>query len=357
MKLIHIGDLHLGKSFHKINLINDQQHVLNQIIELMQQQKANLVIAGDVYDSANPSLEAQELFLDFCKTVKSVCQTNQTYCWITVGNHDSARRLTLVSDFLAPEITIVDDCTLVNCDDVTMYMLPFIKPASAEQKFDKEFINYSDVFTAYLANISDKEHTVLVTHQSFENCTTGHSEVMTFFDDAISLSDVSNFKLVLAAHIHKKQKVGSNVYYCGSLLPYAFGDAYTYDVRIWDITTDNITYTDYPINVLHDLQIIKGNLKHCLSVPDTGAFVKVELIDELVSPEFAINELKSHFANLVTVISGIADTWEADLDKPTAQFASIPEAIDSFCDQLDTPRFADSQKLLIEECLNENINS
>ena len=357
MKIIHIGDLHLGKSFHKLNLINDQRHVLNQILELMRSQKANLIIAGDVYDSANPSLEAQELFLDFCKTIKSVCQTNQTYCWITVGNHDSARRLTLVSDFLAPEITIVDDCTLVNCDDVTLCLLPFVKPASAEQKFDKEFTNYSDAFNAYLANISDKEHTVLVAHQSFENCTTGHSEVMTFFDDAISLSDISNFKLVLAAHIHKKQKVGSNVYYCGSLLPYAFGDTYTYDVRIWDITTDNVTYTDYPINVLHDLQIIKGNLKHCLSVSDTGAFVKVELIDELVSPEFAINELKSHFANLVTVISGVQETWNVDFEKPTAQFASIPEAIDSFCDQLDTPRLSDSQKLLIEECLNENINS
>ena len=181
MKIIHIGDLHLGKSFHKLNLINDQRHVLNQILELMQSQKANLIIAGDVYDSANPSLEAQELFLDFCKTIKSVCQTNQTYCWITVGNHDSARRLTLVSDFLAPEITIVDDCTLVNCDDVTLCLLPFVKPASAEQKFDKEFTNYSDAFNAYLANISDKEHTVLVAHQSFENCTTGHSEVMTFF--------------------------------------------------------------------------------------------------------------------------------------------------------------------------------
>ena len=63
MKLIHIGDLHLGKPFHKINIIDDQRHVLDQIIDLMRSHKANLVIAGDVFDSANPSLETQELFL------------------------------------------------------------------------------------------------------------------------------------------------------------------------------------------------------------------------------------------------------------------------------------------------------
>lgn len=359
MKLIHIGDLHLGKTFHKISIIEDQRYVLDQIVGLMKEQKANIVIAGDVFDSANPSLEAQELFLEFVKQVRTVCNNLNLHCWIIIGNHDSARRLLLFKEFLFPEITIIDDCLTTIYDGVSLSFLSFVKPSSAEMKFGKDFNNYSEAFSAYLADmpIENRAKTVLVTHQTFEGCTTGHSETMSFFDDAIILENVKAFPLVLAAHIHKKQKVGSNVYYCGSLLPYAFGDTYTYDVRIWDITADNITYTDYPINVLHDLQIIKGNLKHCLSVPDTGAFVKVELIDELVSPEFAINELKSHFANLVTVISGVQETWDVDFEKPTAQFASIPEAIDSFCDQLDTPRFSDSQKLLIEECLNENINS
>ena len=359
MKLIHIGDLHLGKTFHKISIIDDQRYVLDQIVKLMQKQKANIVIAGDVFDSANPSLEAQELFLEFVKQVRTVCNDLNLHCWIIVGNHDSARRLLLFKEFLFPEITIIGDCLITNYEGVSLCFLSFVKPSFAEMKFGKEFNNYSEAFRTYLADMTTEERakTVLITHQTFEGCTTGHSEIMSFFDDAIMLEDIKAFPLVLAAHIHKKQKVGSNVYYCGSLLPYAFGDAYTYDVRIWDITVDNITYIDYPINVLHDLQIIKGDLKHCLSVSDTGAFVKIELIDELISPELAINELKSHFANLVTVISGVQETWNVDFEKPTAQFASIPEAIDSFCDQLDTPRLSDSQKLLIEGCLNENINS
>lgn len=358
MKLIHIGDLHLGKSFHKLNIIDDQRHVLDQIIDLMKTQKANLVIAGDVFDSANPSLEAQELFLEFASKVRDACKQHNLHCWITVGNHDSTRRLMLFHDFLKPEIEIIEDIKTVTCENVKLCFLSFVKPVLAEMKFGVSFDNYSDAFNKYLEDVADKKHTTLIVHQSFENCTTGKSEAMTFFDDAILLSDVKDYALVLAAHIHKKQKVGDNVYYCGSLLPYAFGDSYSYDVRIWDIKSDGTyTYEDHPITILHDLQVIKGNLQHCLAQADTGAFVKVELIDETLTPEFAIAELKAHFANLVTVTAGVKDTWEADLNKPMEQFSSFTEAIDSFCQQIEIPEFNAEQKAIVEEVLHEVTNS
>ena len=354
MKLIHIGDLHIGKTFHKRNIIEDQRHVLDQIIALMHSQQANLIIAGDVFDSANPSLEAQELFLEFASKVRETCKQHDLHCWITVGNHDSTRRLMLFHDFLKPEIAIIEDIKTVTCENVKFCFLSFVKPVLAEMKFGGSFDNYSDAFNAYLKDVADKEHTTLITHQSFENCTTGKSEALTFFDDAILLKDVAEFPLILAAHIHKKQKVGDNVYYCGSLLPYAFGDSYAYDVRIWDIKADGTyTYEDYPITILHDLQVIKGSLQHCLAQEDTGAFVKVELIDETLTPELAITELKTHFANLVTVTSGIKDTWEADLNKPASQFASFEEAVDSFCQQIEIPEFTAEQKAIIVEVADE----
>ena len=354
MNIIHIGDLHIGKSFHKINIIDDQRHVLNQIITLMQQQKANLVIAGDVYDSANPSLEAQELFLEFAKQVRTVCKDLNLHCWIIIGNHDSTRRLMLFSEFLKPYIDIVDECMTTVVDDVKLCFLSFVKPTSAELKFGKQYGSYSEAFNAYMEHVQNKESTVLITHQSFENCTTGHSEVMTFFDDAILLKDVESFPLVLAAHIHKRQKVGDNVYYCGSLLPYAFGDVFTSDIRIWDINANGTyAYTDYPITVLHQLQVVRGNLDTCLAVPDTGAFVKVEFTDDNIATELVLKQLQAHFKNLITVTHGKQNTWEVDLNKPTEQFHSIEEAIDSFCTQIEIPLFTDVQKSYIREVHNE----
>lgn len=320
----------------------------------MDTHKANLVVAGDVFDSANPSLEAQELFLYFANRVIDVCKKHHLKCWITVGNHDSTRRLMLFSTFLRPYIDIVEECMTTIVDNVKLCFLSFVKPVSAELKFGKQYGSYSEAFNAYMEHVQNKESTVLITHQSFENCTTGHSEVMTFFDDAILLKDVEQFPLVLAAHIHKKQKVGNNVFYCGSLLPYAFGDVFTSDIRIWDINADSTyTYTDYPITVLHQLQVVRGDLDTCLAVPDTGAFVKVEFTDVNTAPEFVLKQLQAHFKNLITVTHGKQNTWEADLNKPTEQFHSVGEAIDSFCAQLEIPLFTEIQKSYIEEVHNE----
>ena len=89
MKVIHLADLHLGKTFHKKSLIHDQSWMLEQVVNLMRSARAHLVIAGDIFDSANPSIEAQELFVGFMNYTKAVCEDLGLTCIIIVGNHDS----------------------------------------------------------------------------------------------------------------------------------------------------------------------------------------------------------------------------------------------------------------------------
>ena len=55
MKLIHLGDLHLGKSLGDFDLIKDQEYILGQVLKLVDDEKIDAVlIAGDVYDKAIP---------------------------------------------------------------------------------------------------------------------------------------------------------------------------------------------------------------------------------------------------------------------------------------------------------------
>ena len=50
MKLIHLGDLHLGKSLGEYDLAEDQRYILNQILDIIKRESADAVlIAGDVY--------------------------------------------------------------------------------------------------------------------------------------------------------------------------------------------------------------------------------------------------------------------------------------------------------------------
>ena len=359
MKVIHLADLHLGKPFHKRSLIPDQTWMLQNVVRIMKEQKAHLVIAGDVFDSANPSIEAQELFVEFMKSVMQVCEEEDLTCIVTVGNHDSNRRLGLWSDLVGKNIHIVTDYAEIEIEDISFLAVSFVKPSIAQTKFGMVFDTYNDAFNAYLPQGSAKKDYILVAHQTFEGCTTGSSESISFFDDAISQREVDEFPLVMAGHIHKKQKIG-NIYYPGSLMPYAFGDIYAGGITVWDInmawgdaSTLEITSELIPVKLLREFQIIRGSLKHCLDIPDTGAYTKIELVDENVPLDIALPELQMHFRNLVTAVSKIKDEWEADLNKEIVQFDSIESALDSFCNQIDVP-VLDSNKLrMVQEVVHE----
>ena len=85
MKLLHTGDLHLGKSLHESSLIEDQKIMLDQLVKaLAEDDYAALIIAGDVYDRTIPSAEAVEL-LRFTapKEREKTVFTNFTRVWRT----------------------------------------------------------------------------------------------------------------------------------------------------------------------------------------------------------------------------------------------------------------------------------
>ena len=76
MKLMHIGDLHLGKSLGDFDLTQDQEYLLDQLLEIAEKQKADAVlIAGDVYDKAVPS-EAATRMLDHFLSERILCDVD-----------------------------------------------------------------------------------------------------------------------------------------------------------------------------------------------------------------------------------------------------------------------------------------
>lgn len=356
MKVIHLADLHLGKTFHKKSLIADQSWMLENVADIMREKRAHLVIAGDVFDSANPSIEAQELFVGFMNHVKYICAVQNLTCVIIAGNHDSNRRLGLWEPFVGDNIYLVRDIEDIIIENIPFRAISFIKPSIAETRFNREFDSYDEAFKAYLPTNTG---TILIAHQTFEGCTTGSSEAMSFFDDAVAQDVVRAYPLVMAGHIHKKQRI-RNIYYPGSLMPYAFGDEYAGGFTVWDIKLYNHSSWEYeitseiiPVKLCREFQIIRGSLKHCLSIPDTGAYIKVELVDEDVPLDVALPQLQAHFENMVTAVSKITDDWEADLNKPLVQFDSIESALDSFCNQVDVPLLSSDKLQIVQEVVHE----
>ncbi|KQT16015.1 DNA repair exonuclease [Chryseobacterium sp. Leaf404] len=87
MKILHTADWHLGKRLDRFSRLEEQVLVMNEIVEIADRESVDLVlIAGDLFDNFNPSVEATELFY---KTLKRLSLNGKRPVIAISGNHDS----------------------------------------------------------------------------------------------------------------------------------------------------------------------------------------------------------------------------------------------------------------------------
>lgn len=104
MKILHTADWHLGKKLDRFSRLEEQTKVLEEIIQIADKQNVDLVlIAGDLFDSFNPSIEATELFY---KTIKRLTNNGKRPVIAIAGNHDAPDRID-APDPLARECGII----------------------------------------------------------------------------------------------------------------------------------------------------------------------------------------------------------------------------------------------------------
>ena len=62
MRLLHTSDWHLGRSFHRVGMLDAQAAVLDHLVEVVRAERVDAVlVAGDVYDRALPAVDAVAL--------------------------------------------------------------------------------------------------------------------------------------------------------------------------------------------------------------------------------------------------------------------------------------------------------
>lgn len=73
MKILHLGDLHLGKRVNEISMIEDQKFILDQIVTLVKEEKIDVILlCGDIYDKAIPTIEAIHLLDEFLEELSDL---------------------------------------------------------------------------------------------------------------------------------------------------------------------------------------------------------------------------------------------------------------------------------------------
>lgn len=236
MKFLHLADLHLGKRVNGFSMLEDQAHILRQILAILDdEQPDGVLIAGDVYDKSVPSVEAVELLDGFLTELRA----RGVPVLLISGNHDSPERLAFggrVMDSCGIHISPVYDGALapVTLQDafgpVHIWLLPFVKPAHVRRWFpDADIESYTDAVAEAVAHmdIDTAARNVLVTHQFVTGGTrSGSEELSVGGTDNVDSGVFAPFDYVALGHLHGAQHIGrETIRYAGSPLKYSFSEA------------------------------------------------------------------------------------------------------------------------------------
>lgn len=236
MKFLHLADLHLGKRVNGFSMLEDQAHILRQILAILDgEQPDGVLIAGDVYDKSVPSVEAVELLDGFLTELR----TRGVPVLLISGNHDSPERLAFggrVMDSCGIHISPAYDGALapVTLQDafgpVHVWLLPFVKPAHVRHWFpDADIESYTDAMAEAVAHmdIDTAARNVLVTHQFVTGGTcSGSEELSVGGTDNVDSGVFAPFDYVALGHLHGAQHIGrETIRYAGSPLKYSFSEA------------------------------------------------------------------------------------------------------------------------------------
>lgn len=303
MKLLHIGDLHLGKSLGEFDLIKDQEALLDQLLEIAEAESVDaLLIAGDVYDKSIPSEAATRLLDHFL----SRAAERSLPVYMISGNHDSEERLNYGSHlFAANHIFIATKYkgslykqTLKKGEEeVDLYLLPFVKASQVRHYLPEAGIeSYEDAVRAILeqAEIDTTRQNVLVAHQfvtgKSQDPELGGSESLgtqsVGLVEKIGYNCFDDFDYVALGHIHSPQQVGrAEVRYAGSPLKYSLSEVQN-KKSVSLITLGGkgqVEVSLIPVRPLRDMRHLKGKMTELLDpsqITNTQDFIYVTLTDE-----------------------------------------------------------------------------
>ncbi|MFF8657666.1 exonuclease SbcCD subunit D [Streptomyces huasconensis] len=240
MRLLHTSDWHLGRSFHRVNMLDAQAAFIGHLVSTVRERDVDaVVVSGDVYDRAVPPLAAVELFDD---ALHRLADLGVPTLMIS-GNHDSARRLGVGAGLIdragihlrtdpaacAEPVLLTD-----RHGDVAFYGLPYLEPALVKDEFGVAKAGHEAVLAAAmdrvradLAGRAPGTRSVVLAHAFVSGGQVSDSErdITVGGVAAVPAAVFEGVDYAALGHLHGSQTLGPRVRYSGSPLPYSFSEA------------------------------------------------------------------------------------------------------------------------------------
>ncbi|WKN50590.1 exonuclease SbcCD subunit D [Nocardioides sp. Arc9.136] len=381
MRILHTSDWHLGRSFHREEMLVHQAAFADHLLEVVESERVDLVVvAGDVYDRALPHVDAVRLADDVLVRLAA----SRARVVVSSGNHDSAQRLGFSSRLIdAAGVFIRTDPagvgTPVLLEDehgpVAVHALPYLDPHAVAAPWELPRRSHEAALTEAMARVRAD----LATRPGTRSVVLAHAFVAgaqpSDSERDISVGGVSivpttlfdGIDYVALGHLHGRHVLTDRVRYSGSPLAYSFSET-DHRKGSWlvDLAADGAVHAEYvEAPVPRPLARLTGNLAGLLEDPrherHEGSWVQATLTDE-VRPLQAMDRLRRRFPHALvlgfatpppglgaapaTRTAGrtdhdIAHAFVRDLrgTGPTAEErALLDAAVDACCDDPDLDR-------------------
>jgi DNA repair protein SbcD/Mre11 len=252
MRILHTSDWHLGVTFEGISREEDHKFFLKWLIQTLCENKIDVfIIAGDIFDQAQPSADAQKIYYQFLFQVSQ--KTSVKRVIVLGGNHDSPSRLDAPSELLKLlDVFVVGGissdlssmsrylCPVYNNKDnkveLVVAVVPFIHEyrlgvRTAFQTENEIQQSFKEKLSNLYSNLADEAEKI---SNGAPLIATGHLACVGCENDDFPLEvhmvgtlgglpkDIFDprFSYIALGHIHRSYRVeNSNAYYCGSPIP------------------------------------------------------------------------------------------------------------------------------------------
>ena len=371
MKFVHLSDLHLGKRVNEFSMLNDQQHILLCVLQIIEREKPDaVVIAGDVYDKAIPPAEAVTMFDEFL--VKLAAMKLQVF--VISGNHDSAERIAFggrlmdasgihMSPVYNGEVTpfVMTD----RYGEIRIHMLPFIKPAEVRRLYPgEETGSYTEAFRTAVSHlkVDSSVRNILIAHQFVTGAARSESEDVSVGGmDNVDASVFEAFDYVALGHIHGPQHIGrETIRYCGTPLKYSFSEKdHLKSVTVVTMEEKGKTAVrTVPLKPLHDMREIRGTyndltLKTNYEGTDVEDYLHIILTDEDDVPD-VMARLRTVYPNIMKLDYDNTRTRNSGWTEVSGEVErkSEIELFDEFFEKQNGRAMSEEQRAFSEQLLD-----
>jgi len=296
MKLIHLSDVHAGKNLGRVSRNEDVAYALEQVVDFCKESKPDLVlVAGDIFDKANPDNEAKEIVFDFFLKLHSL----DVPAVLISGNHDSyefmkslKKLLEVINVYVVPKPNL-EECVL-EIKDLKIACLPYPSERVLTKAGEDSKLSYAvlvEKAIKYLYERVKEAHLkVLLSHLFIAGSKYTRTEREATITDyyAVEPSAIpEGFDYVALGHVHRYQrleKAPTHAYYTGSMFQLDFSesgqDKFFNFVELKEGEPPRVEAVKLSLkNPLHTFEIEQENYtKELEKIKDVTGYVKVRLI-------------------------------------------------------------------------------